>query len=122
MLRGRQPKRLSVPLHSRLYLQALVDFIWSTASQTTDSHEDDLVIYNQRSSLLSSVSTNVHRQGARRRLAIIFIETFKLLSTPPIHGGRFDIQRHPRLLFFPSQIRQLIHVSRRRRLHAQALF
>ncbi|CAF4196502.1 unnamed protein product, partial [Rotaria sordida] len=34
--------------------EALVDFIWNAASQTMDSNEDDLSIYNQRSSLLSS--------------------------------------------------------------------
>ena len=76
-----------------------------------DSNEDDLSIYNQRSSLLSSSLTNVHRKGARRRLAIIFIEIFKLLATSPINGGRFDIQRQNRILLFPSYAGQLIHVS-----------
>ncbi|CAF4378942.1 unnamed protein product, partial [Rotaria sordida] len=79
---------------------ALVDFIWNVASQTMDSNEDDLLIYNQRSSLLSSSLTNVHRKGARRRLAIIFNEIFKLLATSPINGGRFDIQLQNRILLF----------------------
>ncbi|CAF4198268.1 unnamed protein product, partial [Rotaria sordida] len=74
-----------------------------------DSNEDDLSIYNQRSSLLSSSLTNVHRKGARRRLAIIFIEIFKLLATSPINGGRFDIQRQNRILLFPSYAGQLMH-------------
>ncbi|CAF0884722.1 unnamed protein product [Rotaria sp. Silwood1] len=89
--------------------EALVDFIWNTASQTMDSNDDDLLIYNQRSSLLSSTVTNVHRKGARRRLAIIFIEIFKLLATSPSNGGRFDIQRQNRILSFPSYAGQLIH-------------
>jgi hypothetical protein len=74
-----------------------------------DNNDDDLFIYNQRSSLLSSSPTNAHREGARRRLAIIFIEIFKLLT---INGSRFDIQRQNRLLFFPSHARQLISVRR----------
>jgi len=86
--------------------------MWNTTSQTMDNNDDDLSIYNQRSSLLSSLPTNAHRQGARRRLAIIFIEIFKLLATPTIHGGRFDIQRQNRLLFFPSHARQLINVNK----------
>ncbi|CAF3527435.1 unnamed protein product [Adineta steineri] len=89
--------------------EALVDIIWNTTFQPIDTNEDDLVIYNQRSSLLSSSPTNAHRQDARRRLAIIFIEIFKLLATPTTHGGRFDKQRQPRLLNFPSQARQLIN-------------
>ncbi len=76
-----------------------------------DSNDDDLLIYNQRSSLLSSLPTNAHRQGARRRLAIIFIEVFKLLATPTINGGRFDIQRQNRLVLFPSHVQQLIKVK-----------
>jgi hypothetical protein len=77
-----------------------------------DNNDDDLLIYNQRSSLLSSLPTNAHRQGARRRLAIIFIEIFKLLTISTINGGRFDIQRQTRLLMFPSHARQLISVRR----------
>jgi len=77
-----------------------------------DSNDDDLLIYNQRSSLLSSLTTNPHRQGARHRLAIIYIEILKLLAIPTINGGRFDIQRQNRLLVFPAQIRQLINVSK----------
>jgi hypothetical protein len=88
--------------------EALVDFIWNTTSQTMDNNDDDLLIYNQRSSLLSSLPTNAHRQGALRRLAIIFIEIFKLLTISTINGGRFDIQRQTRLLMFPSHARQLI--------------
>jgi hypothetical protein len=80
-----------------------------------DSNEDDLLIYNQRSSLLSSLPANTYRQGARRRLAIIFIEIFKLLATPTINGGRFDIQRQNRLLIFPSHIRQLIKVNKKKK-------
>ncbi|CAF4189493.1 unnamed protein product, partial [Rotaria sordida] len=88
---------------------ALVDFIWNAASQTMDSNEDDLSIYNQPSSLLSSSLANVHRNGVRRRLAIIFIEIFKLLATSSVNGGRFDIQRQNRILLFPSYAGQLIH-------------
>lgn len=91
--------------------EALVDFIWHTTSETMDNNDNDLLIYNQRSSLLSSLATNVYRQGARRRLAIIFIEIFKLLATPTINGGRFDIQRQNRLLIFPTHARQLISVN-----------
>ncbi|CAF1388940.1 unnamed protein product, partial [Rotaria sordida] len=74
--------------------EALADFIWNAASQTMDSNEDDLSSYNQR---------------ARRRLAIIFIEIFKLLATSPINGDRFDIQQQNRILLFPSYAGQLIH-------------
>jgi hypothetical protein len=56
------------------------------------------------------LASNAYRQGARRRLAIIFIEVFKLLATPIIYGGRFDVHRQSRLLYFPSNIRQLINV------------
>ncbi|CAF4371747.1 unnamed protein product, partial [Rotaria sordida] len=52
---------------------------------------------------------NVHRKGARRRLAIIFIEVFKLLATSSIKGGRFDIQRQNHILLFPSYAGQLTH-------------
>ncbi|CAF4287972.1 unnamed protein product, partial [Rotaria magnacalcarata] len=88
---------------------ALVDLIWHTGSQPVDSNDDDLLIYNQRSSLLSSSLTNVHRKGARRRLAIIFIEVLKLLSTPTASGGRYDHQRQHRIFLFPSYVGQLIH-------------
>ncbi|CAF0839707.1 unnamed protein product [Adineta ricciae] len=88
--------------------EALLDFIWNPTSQSADSNEDDLSIYGQRSSLLSPLPTNAHRQGARSRLAIIFIEVFKLLATPTITGGRSDLQRQTRLLVFPAQVRQLI--------------
>ncbi len=80
-----------------------------------DNNDDDLLIYNQRSSLLSSLPANAHRQGARHRLAIIFIEIFKLLATPTVNGGRFDIQRQNRLLFFPSYARQLITVRKKQK-------
>jgi hypothetical protein len=70
------------------------------------------LIYNQRSSLLSSAQTNAHRQGARRRLAIVLIEVFKLLTLSTVNGGRFDIQRQNRLLIFPSYARQLITVRK----------
>ncbi|CAF1972045.1 unnamed protein product [Rotaria magnacalcarata] len=89
--------------------EALVDLIWHTGSQPVDSNDDDLLIYNQRSSLLSSSLTNVHRKGARRRLAIIFIEVLKLLSTPTASGGRYDHQRQHRIFLFPSYVGQLIH-------------
>ncbi|UJR21113.1 hypothetical protein I4U23_024213 [Adineta vaga] len=87
--------------------EALIDFIWNPTSQPIDSNDDDLFIYNRRSSLLSSLPTNAHRQGARYRLAIIYIEIFKLLATPSINGGRSDLQRQTRLLVFPAQARQL---------------
>lgn len=88
-----------------------MDFIWNPTSQTVHSTDDDLLIYNQRSSLISSAPSNAHRQNARRRLAIILIEIFKLLSTPTIYAGRFDLQRQNRLLFYPSFASQLISVS-----------
>ncbi|CAF3397092.1 unnamed protein product [Rotaria socialis] len=91
------------------YFEALVDLIWHTGSQPVDSNDDDLLIYNQRSSLLSSSLTNVHRKGARRRLAIIFIEVLKLLSTPAASGGRYDHQRQHRIFVFPSYVSQLVH-------------
>lgn len=76
-----------------------------------DSNDDDLLIYNQRSSLLSSSIANVHRKGARRRLAVVFIEIFKLLSIPAINGGRFDPQRYSRICHFPANVAQLTHVN-----------
>ncbi|CAF4239392.1 unnamed protein product, partial [Rotaria sordida] len=48
---------------------------------------------------------------ARRRLAVIFIEIFKLLATSPINGDRFDIQQQNHILLFPSYAGQLIHAS-----------
>jgi hypothetical protein len=47
-------------------------------------------------------------------LAIIFIEIFKLLGTPMINGGRFDIQRQNRLLLFPPHARQLVNVNEKK--------
>lgn len=92
--------------------EALVDFIWNTTtSQTMDNNDEDLLIYKTRTSLLSSSPTNEHRQRSRYRLAIICIEVFKLLATPVINGGRFDIHRQNRLLIFPSYTRQLINVK-----------
>ena len=101
----------------RMYLQALLDFIWNPTSQSADSNEDDLLIYGQRSSLLSPLPANAHRQGARSRLAIIFIEVFKLLATPTITGGRSDLQQQTRLLVFPAQARQLINVNNHSSTH-----
>ena len=93
--------------------QALVDIIWQGPPQNIDNNDDEFLIFNQRSSLLSSSAANVHREGARRRLSILFIEVFKSAATHTAHGGRFDIQRQARLLFFPSSARQLINVRTR---------
>ena len=92
----------------------MVDFIWNPTSQTINSTEYDLAIYNQRSSLLSSLPTNAHRKNARRRLATILIEIFKLLATPAMYSGRLDYQRQNRLLFYPSIVSQLPSVSERK--------